>query len=623
MKNYPVYLILSFFFSSPLMCAEKPPIKFGEISIEIFTLEDYHYDTTAAAIVICDYGFFEEKQFQFTRVVRIKILNNKGFNWANQTFRIKDKTMVRGYTYNMVNDEIEKTKLKSESIFKERITDFEYQLRVAMPNVRVGSVIDIEYTFPGIPWEWYFQSTIPVIRSELKFESSPYISFRKTLYGFEPLYENSDSRWVAKDMPAFKEEPYINSLENYLTKIVFDIYSITFPGYFYESFTKNWEDVSESLLDNGYFGVPLRNSSYLNGLAKSIKERNIQDKEELLKTTYAEIKVFKWNKNERIQTTLNSIAPVFKTKTGNSAEINIAFIQLLEKLDFNVVPVMMSTRSNGILSPINPSLNNLNYVIAKVVIDDKTFLLDATEEFATHDILPIRCLNWFGYEVNRKESQQVELQPNKKDFEVTSAELKLDRDLNLIGTIKCQKKDYAALNFRNYYHSFNSTNEYIDDFTAKNTGISILSSTVENFDDIYAPIKETYEVSVSTNIEQIKNDVYLYPMIIDRSTQNPFKLEERKYPIDYGYKLDKTYIINISLDEDFTVTAVPEEIIMTLPDNSANFSYQVSVFNNKICFVYKIKINKIVFSEAEYKDLKELFNQIISKHNEPVILKLN
>ncbi len=222
--------------------AQKAPIKYGKVEMADLEMTAYPLDTSAAAAVLCDYGVFDQNSFQFRRLLRVKIFKKEGLSWADKVFSGSDKTAIKGVTYNLENGEIVETKLKNESIFKERVQEDYYRLRVAMPNCKVGSIYDIEFYYPGIPSSWYFQQDIPVRWSELIINQSPYIDFRKNFYGYEALSVNTDWRWVGKDMPAFKEEAYTNSIENYITKFEFDILSVHFPGYF-KAYTTSWDAV--------------------------------------------------------------------------------------------------------------------------------------------------------------------------------------------------------------------------------------------------------------------------------------------------------------------------------------------------------------------------------------------
>jgi hypothetical protein len=198
---------------------QKPPIKFGDVDMEDMQMTVYPADTSAPAVILCDYGFFRAGIFQFTRTLRIKILKKEGYSWANHSFPTGAKSTIKGITYNLENGKVIEDKLKNESIFTERVTDQNYRTRIAMPNVKVGSIIDLQFLFTGIPFDWNFQETIPVRYNELVIESSPYVRFKYNFYGFERLSVSTPTRWVANNMPSFKIEPFMNSEENYLTKL--------------------------------------------------------------------------------------------------------------------------------------------------------------------------------------------------------------------------------------------------------------------------------------------------------------------------------------------------------------------------------------------------------------------
>ena len=91
----------------------------------------------------------------------------------------REDDTFRGRTYNLVDGEIVVDKLKRESVFKERVTDNYYRYRIALPNVKVGSVFEIEFSSFGIPTEWTFQRSIPIKWCELRLEQSSDVDYRK------------------------------------------------------------------------------------------------------------------------------------------------------------------------------------------------------------------------------------------------------------------------------------------------------------------------------------------------------------------------------------------------------------------------------------------------------------
>jgi hypothetical protein len=409
----------------------------------------------------------------------------------------------------------------------------------------------------------------------------------------------------------------VNAVDNYITKIEFEILSISLSG-FPKLYTTSWDAVGDFLLKDVFFGGALKSSAYLNSLAKEIQESN-RSKEEMLKMTFEAIKKIKWNEKEHLFTSASKLINSYKNKTGSSAEINIALIQLARKIGLEAHPLVLSTRENGAV--IFPSLNKLNYVIAYVKVDDRIYLLDATEEFIPIDLLPKRCLNWRGRLLTENKTGWIDLKASKKDKKTIYYDLKMDENLNLNGKIGYARYDYAALDFRNEYKAFNSKEEYIEDFKKDKAGIEILNSEIENLDSIYLPIKDQYQVSITKQVGLIDGELYIYPLLYERFNENPFKQEDRKYPVDFACTMEESFVGTIRIPETYTIVVLPKSISIKMPDNSAYCTFQIEHSDNLIQFSFKYTINKETFLLDEYKDLREYYNQIIKKHSEPIILK--
>jgi hypothetical protein len=166
-------ILLLLFFVATQVFGQKAPIKFGKVELSELEMTVYPNDTSAPAVILCDYGFFDAERFNFTQITRIKILKKEGSHFANRMYNTESKAFVRGATYNLVNGEIIKTKLENSGIFVERETYNDNRIRVTMPDVKVGSVLEIEASFHGFPFKWHFQDRIPVMWSELVLENSP------------------------------------------------------------------------------------------------------------------------------------------------------------------------------------------------------------------------------------------------------------------------------------------------------------------------------------------------------------------------------------------------------------------------------------------------------------------
>src|SRR5690348_15132321 len=113
--------------------AQKSPIKFGDVPLSELKMTIYDKDSTAAAVILYDYG---EAYVSFTTVaavlnferhVRIKILTKDGFDWADVAVRLyhdnvdEEKLLkFKASTFNLENGKVVETPLDKSSILKEK-----------------------------------------------------------------------------------------------------------------------------------------------------------------------------------------------------------------------------------------------------------------------------------------------------------------------------------------------------------------------------------------------------------------------------------------------------------------------------------------------------------------------
>jgi hypothetical protein len=613
-KAVSFFILILFFINS--VNGQKAPVKFGDVSMEELQMTSCYLDSTAPAVVLCDYGFFRATTLSFTRTLRIKILKKEGYVWANRTFHTDWKSTIKGVTTNLENGKVVQTKLRNESVFETRIISDYYLIRVAMPNVKVGSVIDIEYGFPGIPSEWRFQEEIPVLYSELILEESPVVRMRKNFVGYERLAYSTPTRWIARDMHAFKVEPLMNSIENYISKMKIDV--LEFSGIL---FNTTWERVNKILKESPYFGMPATSSVYLNDLARFLSSR-YNNREELLRAAYDTIRLrVNWNQKINVALSDDNISAIYKSGTGNSADINLMLFQLLKKMDFEVYPVALCTKDFGTISKYYPSIQQLNYAIVFVRIGTKEFLLDATERYMPSYMLPFRILNTDGRLVDKVKDEWVPVATKSKALDIIKYDLDISDDLIMRGNMTSTRYDYSGFDFRKKYFKFNSQSEYTEDFLKAMPGMTVREMKIENLDSIYKPLTESLVVDIANQVIRADGSLFIFPAYFEELRENPFKLETRKYPVDFGVPADKTLILNLTIPEGYSVVASPKSQVLKLTDNAAFFMYEVKTTDKSVKVTTRLGINRVLFLPDEYRALKEFYNQIIKKQSEPVVLK--
>ncbi|WP_430815256.1 hypothetical protein [Carboxylicivirga sp. RSCT41] len=602
--------------------AEKSPIKFGKVSLEELEMTVYEPDTSATAVVLCKYGYFNSSDLTYRLTRRVKILKKAGTEYSEYTFPGGGNVTIRGKVYNLVNGEIEEEKLKKESIFKEKVTEDYYRIRVAMPNIKVGTVFDIEISHPLLPSEFAFQEDIPVKHAEVKLEEATIISYRKRAIGHRPIVPKDRFTYQMLDVPAFKKEAYMSSVENYKSKFEFDILNISAHNYgFYSNYTTSWESVNDRLASDKYFGHAIMNgSSYLTKIKKSI-EANYTSDIDKVKAAYDAIKKIKWNGIESVYSSSLSLSTLYKEGQANSAEINMMLMQLLMKLDLPAFPVVISTRDNGRLHRFYPSYTKLNYMMVWTVVDGKEYILDATEPFLPFGMLPKRCLNQYGRLVTNESGKWLDLDTDLQDKDVIMYELNVTDDMSMEGQINQYHYDYSAFNFRKSMNEYASNEEYLNTLENVYSGLTIKDYSVENMDILDKPVQEKYIVSIKNKIEVINDMALINPFLFEKMEDNPFKIEDRKFPVDFAYKSEKYLVSRINIPANYQFEEIPEPIKAILPDKTAMVLINYQAVGNTLTVTYRLKLNKPVYTVEEYQYLKSLYTAIINKHAEPIVIK--
>jgi hypothetical protein len=134
-------------------------------------------------------------------------------------------------------------------------------------------------------------------------------------------------------------------------------------------------------------------------------------------------------------------------------------------------------------------------------------------------------------------------------------------------------------------------------------------------------VNAKYEVTIADYAQVAGDVIYLKPMLSEAKSANPFKLENRLFPVDFAYSMDETYACSFTIPEGYKVEEMPKGAIIDLPEKAGRFTYMVAVNGNTVQISSRISLKKPVYYAAEYPFLKEFFNQIVAKHAEQIVIK--
>ncbi|OFX85680.1 MAG: hypothetical protein A2W99_06135 [Bacteroidetes bacterium GWF2_33_16] len=672
-RNLLISIILVFLFN--VAFSQAPKVKFGKVTEEELTMKYYDRDTSADAVILFDkgelnffYNNFESPkhfQFEFKRFLRIKIFNKNALNKGNHDIYLRKGNgnretikSLKGYTYNYENGKIVKDKISQSDLLNEeydRNTDI---AKCVMPNVREGSIIEIEYSILSdylyYLQNWVFQYEIPVVWSEfiavipefynynmiytgyynldinktedktesfqIQWEEQARIGYGVPERGYYDLESESKRYHLASsNIPAFKEEPFMASTENYIFKIEFELATEKFPNSPMKHYAKSWESIHNELITDDDFGVELNKNINKNLLETLIL--NSPDDISKMNNIFNYIKNnYKWNNKNRLFVT-NSLSQVVKEKTGSCADINLLLVNHLRQAGLTANPVLISTRTNGVVNDIYPGLNKFNYVIASAQIGSTNYLMDATNTYSQPNILPLKCYNGKSFLVGEERFAWIDIQNKNISRNFVTGDFQIGANGELMGEIDFKSSNYFSIDIREKIKEQGSLDKYIDDYKNKNQNLDISEISISGLDTLEAPIQMKYSAEVENSIEKIGDMIYFNPLIYLLDDENPFKNEERKYLIYFNFPTDEIYIINYKLPDGFSVDQLPKPVVLNFLNGSIHFSIMYKQTDNNLQVICKKKIIRTIYMPEEYLGLKDIFNQMTAKQQEKIVLK--
>lgn len=598
-------------------------------------------DSTANAIVIYEVGesHVDRETFNLKTTVqrKLKILNQNGFNYAtlsialynNDKGKKEELKEIKATVYNLENDRVTKTQFERNKVLEEKYNDNYTLMKIAFPNVKEGSVIVYSYTVET-PFffkyhGWNFQEDIPKLYSEYNASIPANWEYNIKLVGGQKLKTNysdleryclevsggghSDCavyKYVMEDIPAFVEENYMTAQRNYRSRIEYELKTVTdFYGK-KDHITKTWKSTDSEIKKETDLGRQLKKTSLVKGLLSD----QIQAENDDLKKAKSIFKYvqdnYAWNEKYRVFENI-SVKDLINDKSGNVGEINSLLYNLLVENDIDAQPMLLSTRQNGFITKLYPVLSDFNYLIVKAHIDGKTYLLDATSDYTPFGLLPFRCLNQYGRVLDFKNSSEwYDISVDDYSIKEYRCEFEIDANDSLKGTVAYNSTGYHALDDRRFYFI---DAEAFDKFSNKHNAIDISDFKILTTEKTADDFSSTFNIESTPDV--IGNTIYLNPFLFKYFEENPFKLQERSYPIDFGYKDSYTYRIKITVDESYHIKEIPEPVQVALPNKKGAFIMSTTQQNNVLMMYFKLTFNEPIYESNYYDSLKILMNKVV------------
>ena len=643
-------LLISLLISQSLMAKNEFPY-WNNVSSADLKMTTYEADTTAAAVYLLNYGkarydiYNDYGVFKYDYHYQIKILKKSAFNQSAIKFSFPKRyplLNLKAVIHNWENGK--KVSKEVTEFFDEKISKYNKGVSFAFPDVKVGSVI--EYQFTQIysntfsPPKFYFQKKYPVKFVEFHFAFPSRSSYQtippninitgkgnRTYVIQPPDYQSiqmTEYFWQAEGIKAVPYEPFVNNIDDYRQRLTvqlssyLDIYTNK-----KKELISTWEELAKDYRDDNEAGKLYTKTKRIK---KIIPKTDVllatmtSEKEKTIALYHYVQSVMEWNESHRIYASDNFKSTI-EQGYGNSADINLLLLALLKHYKIPANPVLISTQDNDRIVKNYPFIRQFNHVIIQAIVDNKPIYLDAINPDYPYNILPQNSIFTEGFMISDNTKSWVK--PSvKKSESVTILNLVIQNDGIVTGDIKQQHKSYAAYNIRKKIDELGVEKYKSTIFNNAVSDIEITNFEQENLlKNIKKPVITTFDFTIKDAVQVNDDYLYLNPFLGLAQTENPFKDLVRNLPIDLPYPEQSQLIINIKIPDNYAIEELPENVAYKLLSDKGQFIFISKIAANNIQLVSKVGIYEQHFQTDSYNIIKEFNDIIVQNHNNQIILK--
>ncbi len=663
--------ILLFFcvFSFCVLFGQSENYNFGKVPQEQLEMTTYEKDTSAAAVILHDYGDltirYKSSSYKqiFSRCRRIKIMKKGGLSYGDlniEYYSYKDTEGIGELKAVVTLPSRQMYTFTKDDFFTEKEGKYWSSKKIALPHLEVGTVIDYYYEIIServiVPHEWYFQEDIPIVISELNIYFAPLLSYIYLFQGFEGMKkENFESmkqegfiatkqggekvtilrdsittailepfKFTLTNVPALKEEPFITTIDDYRLRIRFQCTHYTEVSGVVTEILSDWSRINIKLHDHYLFGHQFSRAIYHNKIAKAAapilekKQARLKKAIELYDFINTNVELNRIS-SIYVQKSLND---AFEKKRASKSEMNLMLLALLRKAGIEAYPLLISTRDNGFPMPDHSIVDQFDRVILYAIIDGKKYFIESGNQLRPFGELSINSMNREGYLLRKSDDKWIKITPNKSK-KIIMSDFALNNKGEITGKISANYTKSLAYIKRADWLTKNNEKLWVEWLEKNVLDFELDSVTVENLEEVDKPFKVHLNGDFSGAAQAVGDFVYINPFILSDFTENPFKSEKRQYPVDFPDPFSTQSIINIKYDaEVYQIEQLPEDAQLALPEKMVSLRYAAQEkAPGWIQITYKLSVDKPYLPANIYSGLRTLFDITAEKLGEPIVLK--
>ena len=507
---------------------------------------------------------------------------------------------------------------------------------VVFTNLEIGDVLRLEYrlqdyitgTFSKHFFDQHlFRYSVPVLNSRycILAPADKHFDYIVSNGEVEPLITDLEDmklyQWIAVNQPAIKYEPYMSNYVDVAPILTF-------------SSIPDWNFISDWYRDltTNKFKSDFVLKTTLNEILKGNEEKTALEKaklfyEYILKNiTYSSVPFMQSNFIPQ------KASRTIITRLGDCKDMSTLFVALCREIGIKANIVLVLTRENGRSKLLLPT-NRFNHAIAQLIIDDKTYYLELTDNYLPFEALPVADVRAqilpVPYEDEHFDSKIITLDSPTREQNKIWKGVKIafdNNDLNIAGKV-IRYGDMASY-FRQTYLDIGHdeqvkqfTQAIATDFTVP---VKITDLQIENLDNLADSVLYTYKMEVRGAVQEVAGmKIFQLPWSYKLPSLSDMSMETRLYPLELWW-----YMFADGVEEHIEIE-LPKGRLLAEPMKDvhlecANAVYRIS-FDTRtpgvVKAVRRMQTTTDIVMPKEYADFRNFLQAVGESDNKKYAVK--
>lgn len=649
MRNVRACIIICCFLTASLLFAQKED--WLPITPEDLQIKEVPGDPGASAIQLYYANFIDDSNSSEFIYRRIKILTEKGKQWADVEINVVPDTSIKdlkartirpdGSIVDFTGKPFEKTVLKGRGI-KWLVKTF------TLPEVSVGSIVEYKYKqvygYRLTSDNWILQHDLFTVREEFKFK--PY---EGVLAGRDFFDEGSRLAWVGRhitkdqepkvqkdnraelqlqNVPGFDSEEYMPPKNNYKSSVRFFYLNPQI-----KSTDTYWEYVGKRIYEVIDHFIGDHKETRQEAMEAIGNESDPEKKLRKLYTRAQQIRNLSYErerteaeqKKEKLKTN-EGVVDLLKRGYGDEDDITLAFVALARAAGFDASVLLVSNREEAFFSKELLSARQLDRLIADVKVDGKDIYLDPGTKYC-----PFGLLRWMrtattALKPDKKTPILVEIPGatfqravTRRTVEATldaGGSLKADLTVQFEGTEALERKLSAVRT-----DDAGRKKQLEDDVKSWLPAEAVANFTeARGWEGPDEPLIARFHVEIAGYASAAGKRLLLPSYMFQVRRKDAFANADRKYPVYFPYAFAEVDVIKMKVPAGYTIEGNPQnqdfKVAYAAYQNAGKFESNQLVVHRTLLF------NVIFVPLKQYAEVKDFFSKVQAGDEQQAVLRV-